>query len=162
MQLLGINWTVEKRKVADLKLWAKNPRTITEANYERLKQRIVDRGFHDVLKIDTDGTVLSGNQRKNALVELGVEEVFCMVPERKLTDVERDSVGLESNITDGKQDYDMLANKFDDDLLKSIGYTDFELGRVAKKLEEGLAENNPPVETEEQCANCKIHCPKEQ
>ena len=115
-----INWKVEKRKVSELVLWDKNPRTITEEAYERLKGRIKERGFHDVLKIDTDNTILSGNQRKRALEELGIKEVDVKVPERKLTDTERDKVALESNIFDGKFSYDDLANNFEIETLEEI------------------------------------------
>lgn len=123
---MNIQWKPEKRKVQDLKLWDRNPRKITKENFDRLKARIVERGMHDVLKIDLDNTVLSGNQRKQALVDLGVEEVFVMVPDRKLTDVERDQVALESNRNDGTDDFDMLAN-FDEQLLRDIGFSDEEL-----------------------------------
>jgi hypothetical protein len=124
---LNINWSVDKRKVADLKLWDKNPRTITKEAFERLKDRIIKRGFHDVIKIDIDNTVLSGNQRKQALVDLGVEEVSVLIPDRKLTDEEREKIALESNRNDGVWDYDMLANDFDIELLKEVGFTEAQL-----------------------------------
>lgn len=122
-------WHIEKRKVVDLKSWDKNPRIITEEAFNRLKQRIVDRGFHDVIKIDLDNTVLSGNQRKTALLQLGVEEVDCIVPNRKLTEEERDTVAIESNRNDGQWDLDLLSS-FDNELLKSQGFSDTELSKI--------------------------------
>lgn len=129
---LGILWRVEKRQVADLKLWDKNPRTISKEAFEKLKNRIVQRGMHDVLKVDTDNTILSGNQRKQALVDLGVQEVWCLIPERDLTDQERDAVALESNKNDGQWDFDMLMSQFSDELLEHVGFTDEDLGKSPK------------------------------
>ena len=89
MKELDIKWNVEKRKVADLNDWDKNPRKIEGKEYDALKQSIIDRGFHDVVKVDVDGTILSGHQRKRALNELGVEEVYVIYPDRALSDQEK-------------------------------------------------------------------------
>ena len=94
-----------------------------------LKKRIADRGFHDVIKIDTDDTILSGNQRKMALEELRMEEVWCLIPHKKLTEKEREEVALESNLLDGMWNYDSLAN-FDEERLKDVGFKDEELDRI--------------------------------
>ena len=130
MSELKIHWKVERRNVVDLKLWDKNPRKISKEQFEKLKSRIIARGFHDVLKVDIDNTVLSGNQRKQALVDLGITEVNVMVPERKLTDEERDQVALESNIEDGVYDYHLLGDRFDPDLLIDIGLTPNQIERA--------------------------------
>jgi DNA modification methylase len=121
-----INWLVEKREVKDLKVWSKNPRKIKPLAFTRLKDRIIQRGFHDVIKIDTDGTILSGNQRKKALLELNITEVTVLVPDRKLTDDERDKVALESNTNDGEWDFEILKS-FDLVTLTDIGFDQMEL-----------------------------------
>jgi DNA modification methylase len=127
-KLLGIDWKPEIRAVADLHKWDKNPRKITEVNYTRLKKKILEEGMHQVLTIDTDNTVLSGNQRLEILKEVGVEEVYCMVPERALTPEERDKVGIQSNLIEGIWDNDMLANVFDIPMLLEQGFTKLQLG----------------------------------
>lgn len=124
-----LTWTPQKRKVKDLKIWQENPRSITEKGFKKLKDRIIKRGFHDVVKIDTDSTILSGNQRKRALEDLGVEEVYVMIPSRKLTEQEREAVAIESNREDGAWDFDMLAN-FSEDILKEAGFVSGELDRI--------------------------------
>lgn len=128
MEALGIQWVVEKRNVADLKNWDKNPRKITEEAYERLRRKIVEEGMHQVLTIDTDNTVLSGNQRLRILQELQIVEAWCMVPARALTAEERDKVGIQSNIIEGNWDFDMLANQFDIPVLLEQGITKMQLG----------------------------------
>lgn len=96
--------------------------------FEKLKKRITARGFHDVLKIDTEGFILSGNQRKRALVDLGISEVNVLIPSRPLTSEERDKVVLESNRNDGEWDFDILANEFEIDTLIDVGFDPKELG----------------------------------
>lgn len=125
---MSITWKAEKRNVADLIEWDKNPRKITDQAFEKLKQRIRERGFHDVIKIDTDNVVLSGNMRKKALVDLNIQEVNVLVPERKLTDEERDKVALESNRNDGTWDFEMLGNVFEVDHLLDVGFSKLEIG----------------------------------
>lgn len=119
--ILKIKWLIEKRKLADLNLWDKNPRKIFAENFETLKENIKKQGFHAVLAIDTDNTILSGNQRKLALEQLGITEVYVSVPERKLTDEERDMIGITSNVQAGFYDIDGLFASFDNDLLSECG-----------------------------------------
>lgn len=126
METLGIKWTPEKRRLSDLKDWERNPRTITGDAFAKLKSRIEQRGFHDVVKVDTNGVILSGTQRRKALAELGVEEVWAMVPDRELTEEEREKVVLESNRNDGEWDWGALKG-FDMPTLLDVGFAEQEL-----------------------------------
>ena len=119
-------WTADSVQVSKLKAWSKNPRKISKGAFAKLKERIQQRGFHDVIKIDTDNTVLSGNQRKKALVDLNIETVTILRPNRKLTDDERNKVALESNFNDGTWDIDALKD-FQMDTLTDVGFDTNEL-----------------------------------
>ncbi len=145
---LGITWVPQLVAVSQLKKWDKNPRTISEGAYGRLRQRVLEEGMHQVLTIDQDGTVLSGNQRLQILTEMGVGEVWCMVPQRALTEPERNKIALESNIHDGKWDFEMLKT-FDTPLLFDVGFTKLQLG------EEKIA--NPEEADTRQVIDCP-HC----
>lgn len=123
-----LTWTPTVRKVSDLMTWNENPRTISKPALEKLKQKITQNGFHSVIVIDTDNTVLSGNQRRTALIELGIETVNVMIPSRPLTDNERRKIGIESNINDGEWDIDKLKS-FDLELLQFAGFDDVELAK---------------------------------
>jgi len=116
-----LTWRAEKISVNKLKVWIKNPRKITKEAFERLKGRIAKRSFHDVIKVDTDYTILSGNQRRKALMELGITEVIVLIPSRPLTKEEREKIALESNTNDGDWDFDLLKDFNLDDLL-DIGF----------------------------------------
>jgi DNA modification methylase len=130
-----IDWKIEKRKLSELKELPNNPRRISNDHFERLKKKLSERGFHDVIKIDTNGCVLSGNQRLRAMKELwGDIEVDVKVPDRELTEEERKKIVLESNQNEGEFDIDILANEFED-ILEEVGLDDL-LPEVIDEVEE--------------------------
>lgn len=126
MEQIKLEWKTEIKKVEDLLIWKENPRTITRVAMEKLKQRIKERGFHSVIVVDKDLTVLSGNQRKTALTELGIEEVNAIIPNRKLTEDERVKIALESNHNDGEWDLSALKS-FRLDILTDVGFDKMKL-----------------------------------
>lgn len=132
MLMQKLNWRAEKRDIKDLHTWLANPRKISKENLTKLKERITQRGFHDVIKVDTDGTVLSGNQRKKVLTELGIQEVITLVPNRKLTEEERNKIALESNMNDGEWDFEALKN-FELETLLDTGFDQIELAKFWDK-----------------------------
>lgn len=121
-----LGWAVDIRKLTILKNWKENPRTITKVALEKLKERIVQRGFHSIIVIDTDNTILSGNQRGLALRQLGIKEVNVLVPSRKLTTEERRKIALESNLNDGEWNMEALKS-FNIDLLTDVGFDQMKL-----------------------------------
>ena len=124
---LKINWKTDRRKVADLKHWDKNPRKISRQKAELLKERIRERGFHDVIKIDLNNVILSGNCRTDVLLELGIEEVNVLVPDRELTAEEMEKIGLESNMNDGEWDFSKMKDNFEINTLLETGFNSSEL-----------------------------------
>lgn len=121
-------WNAEVRLVENLVIWNENPRTITEVAFLKLVKRIKERGFHSSIIIDTDNTILSGNQRKTALEHLGIQEVNVLVPNRKLTDDERKKIALESNLNDGEWDYSALKS-FELGTLVDVGFDAISLAK---------------------------------
>jgi DNA modification methylase len=121
-----LTWSTEVRKVKDLVLWDKNPRDITKTAFKRLLDKIKRFGFHSVIVIDIDNTILSGNQRKKALEHLNIEEVTVLKPSRKLTEEERDRIGIQSNLTDGEWNLEKLKS-FDFEMLNFSGFDTKEL-----------------------------------
>lgn len=116
-------WKVEYKKVKDLIPNAKNPRTISKSEFNRLKSKIKELGFHNPPKLDNEGQILGGNQRYNALIDMGLAdlEIPVMVPTRKLTDKEKDKLIVDDNISDGQWDFDKLANAFDLESIQGRG-----------------------------------------
>ncbi len=144
-------WHPERRLVKDLKNWSKNPRKISNQSFDRLVERVRARGFHDVIKIDTDNTILSGNQRKKVLMKLNIKEVNVLVPNRKLTEDERNKVALESNVSDGEWDYEGLKT-FDIGTLSDIG---LDTEEISEMWHENLEAEGDDFDVEEELQ--KIH-----
>jgi len=122
-------WRVETRQVKELVVWKENPRKLKKGDLEKLMERIKQRGFHAVIVIDTDNTILSGNQRKIALVKLNVTEVNVLVPNRKLSEEERRKIAFEDNLHDGQWDMEKLKT-FEMDFLSDIGMSDMDLSKI--------------------------------
>ncbi len=119
-------WKTGVREVKDLLPWKENPRKISRVAMEKLKEKIIQSGFHSVIVIDTDNTIISGNQRKTALIQLGIKQVNVLIPDRKLSDEERRKIAIESNINDGEWDFEKLKS-FDLELLQFAGFNEKEL-----------------------------------
>ncbi len=120
------SWKTGVREVKDLLPWKENPRKISKIAMEKLKEKIIQSGFHSVIVIDTDNTIISGNQRKTALIQLGIKQVNVLIPDRKLSDEERRKIAIESNINDGEWDFEKLKS-FDLELLQFAGFNEKEL-----------------------------------
>lgn len=118
----------ETRKLSTLKNWDKNPRSIKDKDFERLKTQIRDLGQYKPLLITEDGTVLGGNMRLRAYKELGVEDVWVSVVDAP-TEEKKLEYALSDNDRAGFYDEDLLANLIPD-------YPDFEWEQYAVDLGE--------------------------
>lgn len=69
----------ETRRLADLKNWENNPRSILKDDFDRLKGQIQELGVYKTLLINQDNIVLGGNMRLRAFTEIfGKDhEVMC-------------------------------------------------------------------------------------
>ncbi len=121
-----LEWISGIEDVKKLKPWKDNPRDITNAGFERLKDRIRLRGFHSSIVVDIDNTILSGNMRWRALNALGIKRVNILRPNRKLTNEERKKIALESNLNDGEWNMEALKS-FNLELLTDVGFDQMKL-----------------------------------
>ncbi len=124
-------WKTEKRRVNDLIPFEKNPRAITDKQMEDLKRSISRFNLVEIAALDLDGTILAGHQRMKALQLLGrgEEEVDVRIPNRKLTDKEREAYLIASNALGGSWDIEKLKD-FDVSTLMDIGFPEDELARL--------------------------------
>ena len=114
--LLDITWREEKRRIADLKEYANNPRKMTKDAFEKLVESLQSDGYHMRLLVNLDGTIIGGHQRKKALLKAGfkkTDEIEVLVPNRLLAETEYDRVNIRDNLPYGAFDFDILANNFD-------------------------------------------------
>lgn len=124
-----ITWHIERRKVSDLIEYEGNPRDLTEKGLKDLKASIKKFGCAEPPTINTDNVICGGHGRKKVLVDMGVIEVDCMVPDRTLTpdEMRELNIRLNKNIA-GKWDFDILSSDYEVKELVDFGFEGWELG----------------------------------
>lgn len=156
-EAVKIIWHEEVRKLADLKPFESNPRTVPKEQFNALIENIKEVGFTNRLIITKDNLVLGGNQRLKALKKLGFKEVKVLVPDRELTQKEIDRINVTDNLSAGNWDTDILGNMFDAQELIDWGMPPQMVGRSHYSVDEEEDEKpksrikeKKPVE----CPNC--------
>src|SRR3989339_48532 len=126
-----ITWKTEKRRVRDLIEYQGNPRIISDHQMEILQKSLEKFSLAEIPAINTDNTVLAGNQRIKALALLGRsdEQIDVRVPSRELTKKEAEEYLLISNRSGGEWDWEALQT-FSIDLLQDVGFTDLDFSRI--------------------------------
>lgn len=127
-----LEWRTERRKVKDLIHYGKNPRKLSEVQLEGLKRSLKKFNVAELPCINTDGTLVAGNQRVLALSLLGREEemIEVRVPNRSLTEAEFRDYLLTSNRSGGSWDFEKLAAEFDLSELLTAGFDSLDLGNI--------------------------------
>lgn len=135
--------------LSDLKPNPDNPRTINKESYERLKTKLEKNpdGLSVFRIAHRDGIIIAGNQRWRAINELGFElkedwfKDLSGWTEQQVTDWL-----IDSNISEGEWDVDMLYNQYEPEYLIEHGI-DIPY-QVAEDVEEDEApevSSEPPV-----------------
>lgn len=122
-----INWTVERRKIKDLKPHPKNPRRMSKHDADKLKDSLDEFGLIDKPIITIDNLIIGGHQRIATFKKMGFTEINCEVPDRAMTEKEIDKLNIMLNRVRGDFDYDILANMWEEELLLESGFTQEEL-----------------------------------
>ena len=117
---LTIQWVEDKLHLKDLRPYERNPRTITECQFEKLLTSLKEDGYHARIKVTHDKLVIGGHQRIKALKHLYSPDTLVpvLVPSRELTEEEYKRIMLRDNHNYGLFDMDILGNDFDLDYLK--------------------------------------------
>jgi hypothetical protein len=85
-----------------------NPRKITKQKIEELKKSLEQYGDHDVIKIDEDNNIISGNQRVKAMIDLNIDTPILCKKLIGYSEKELKKINIESNRHAGEWDYDKL------------------------------------------------------
>ena len=114
---------VQKVKISVLNQNANNPRIIKDKKFEKLVASI--KSFPQMLRIrpivvDENNVVLGGNMRLRACKEAGLKEVWI---EKVLdfTEEQKEEFIIKDNVGFGEWEWDILANNYDEVLLKDWG-----------------------------------------
>jgi len=120
----NLQWYREVLQVKDLKEYEHNPRKITKDKLKHLEESIRRFGIAEPLVVNTDMVIIGGHGRRKALLNLGIKEVDCYIPNRPLNQTEFDelNIRLNKNIA-GEFDLEMLGNRFELSELEDFGFT---------------------------------------
>lgn len=125
-------------KIIDLKPADYNPRKLTKDQHRDLTESIKRFGLVDPIIVNQhagrENVVVGGHQRLKIAQEQGFEEVPVVYVD---LDEEREKeLNLRLNKNLGEWDWDSLANNFDVNVLKDIGFTNNDLGFMQGEGEE--------------------------
>ena len=159
-----IKWSVESRKLSELKAYEKNPRRITEKGLNDLIKSLELFGLAEPIVINRDDTIIGGHARVQGLKRIHkgkALKVDVYVPDRLLDEAEVAElcIRLNKNVA-GVFDFDMLANEFDPRHLVAFGFSEEELGLGDPSVpDEDGAEGGNADETDDdriiKCPKCK-------
>lgn len=118
-----MNVEVKKVKLNEIKINPNNPRLIKDYRYKKLLQSLKD--FPEMLQlreivVDENYMILGGNQRYRALKELNEKDCIAKIV-TGLTDEKKREFIIRDNVEFGENDWDILANEWDSELLNDWG-----------------------------------------
>lgn len=122
-----ITWKYEKRDIDDLIENKDNPRRMSKKKAEELKKSLEKFGACQPIVVQQTGAIIGGHQRLKMLRSIGVERVDVAIPSRVLSDKEYKELSISLNKIGGEFDFDMLANRWDMDILLESGFSEDEL-----------------------------------
>jgi site-specific DNA-methyltransferase (adenine-specific) len=152
--VVEIQWHEAMLPLKELRPFERNPRTITEAQFRKLKESLLEDGYHSRIKVTRDFRVIGGHQRLRALKELGYVDIPVLVPSREIDDETFKRVLLRDNHSNGMFDMDMLSNDYDLEFLRDMGLHDVMDIPTIEQNEENAA---MPGATKVCCPECGAH-----
>ena len=146
----------QMRDPATIKELPGNPRTITKAQFEKLKTSIQNNADYfearPIILSDRTGELvaIAGNQRLKAARALGLKEVpTALIP--NLTEEREREIIIRDNVENGDWDFDALANAWDTNLLEEWGV---DIPGIEDATE--IIEDEPPEVKPEEPAKTKL------
>ena len=145
-----LKWTTVTKRIGELIPYGKNPRRLTDKQYDDLKQSLIKFSLAEIPVIDFDNTIIAGHMRLKVLAEIESPdfEVDVRVPNRKLTEKEFQEYNIRSNKNTGEFDFDILANEFEIEDLIDWGFEEEELVGFADEEEPTGEEDATPAKPE--------------
>ena len=146
-----LEWKIETRKIADLKPYHKNPRSLSKEQAKHLQTSLEKFGLIDKPIINTDNTIIGGHQRLAILKKMKHKEVEVYVPSSLLNDKDLQQLNIRLNQT-GEFDFDILANQYELSDLVDWGFDekDFQMDLSIEEKEESPKINKKTTK----CPSC--------
>ena len=135
----------QKLKISEIKMNPNNPRVIKDDKFSKLVKSIQE--FPKMLEIrpivvNGDMIVLGGNMRLKACKEAGLKEVPVVLAD-DLTEDEQKQFIIKDNVGFGEWDWDMLANKWESELLEDWG---LEVWKAPAEIDYSILDDNDLTE----------------
>lgn len=122
-----MKWNLERRKIKQLKEFAKNARRLSKHDAAHLEESLSKFGQCEPIVISQDNVIIGGHQRLRTLRKMGYKEVDVYVSDTPLDEKEIEELNIRLNRNAGEWDWDVLANDWDQVDLSNYGFTDSEL-----------------------------------
>lgn len=119
-----ISWSLQIRKISDLKSHPKNPRKISPKDARELEKSLSKFGMIDKPIINTDDTVIGGHQRLKIIKKLGIKEIEVYVPNKHLETQDVDELNIRLNRNTGEWDHDILVSDWNKKDLIEWGFNE--------------------------------------
>jgi len=132
---------IEKRKIADLSQDPANVRKHPERNLDAIVASLRRFGQQHPIVIDVNNTVRAGNGRLQAAIQLGWDEIDCVVTDLKGSEAIAYAIADNRTAELAEWDDDMLAAQLhglltdDEALLEAAGFDEDELAAMLDELE---------------------------
>lgn len=149
-----IQWAEKEVRLEELTPFEGNPRKITEDQFLKLKASLIRLGQFRPLLVTHDLRLAGGHQRVRAMRELGWETCRVSVPQRAITDNEYRQLLLQDNHNNGTWDFDVLANGWDLEEMRTVGIHDVMNMPPFEKLE-AEADGDQKPKAHYKCPECQ-------
>ena len=123
-----MEWQLRTVKIAELKKYDKNPRTLSERGHRILSDSLDEYGLVEKPVVNADYVIISGHQRVEILLEKGETDVQVWFPDTLLTEKQVEKLNIVSNKNVGEWCFDILANQWDVADLLNWGFDEDDLG----------------------------------
>ena len=133
---------IESRKISELKFAEYNPRTISKKQFKDLTKSIKEFSLVEPVVINSrkgrENIIIGGHQRTRVCQELGNDTIQCVIVD---LGIEKEmELNLRLNKNGGKFDDDLLLNKFGEELLFEVGFTENDFNINLDKYEDNALE----------------------
>jgi hypothetical protein len=119
----NLQWDEIELRLSQLIPYKRNPRTVTESRFNKLKDSIITGGYSTRIKVNHENIIVGGHLRRMVLMDLWGPDALIKVLRRNvpMSAEELRIEVLRDNISAGDFDMDMLADDYDLEELRAIG-----------------------------------------
>lgn len=141
-----LEWEVKDFNLSDIHEYGASSREYTITDLENIKKSIKKFGLIEPLVVNTNGVIIDGHLRYNALLELGKKKVKCTYPSRELSDEEHAEAYLRKNRNiAGVDNYAILRTHFTIEELQDGGFNEEEIEHIFQEEQDIVVDEKPEV-----------------